>query len=196
MFTYLGRVLVAWIAVSGLIASEHHGVVKSNGIPVPGATVTAIQGSKKVATSTDDDGAYSFPDLEDGVWTIQIEMLGFAKISHEVGVAPEAPSPEWDLKMLTPAELKAALAPPPPPPAPTPAATAPAATSATATPATPAPATPASGTPANGEAPKSAAAADSTTTAGGRGNANGAGRGAAGNRPSIRAAVQIGRAHV
>ena len=70
-------------------------------IPIPGATVTAIQGDKKVVTTTDDQGAYSFPDLADGVWNVQVEMLGFAKKTEEVGIAPNAPSPTWDLKLLS-----------------------------------------------------------------------------------------------
>ena len=35
----LGRTLATCIAVTGLLASEHHGIVKSNGLPVPGASV-------------------------------------------------------------------------------------------------------------------------------------------------------------
>src|SRR5438309_545104 len=113
-FHLLGRFLLAWAAVAGLAASEHHGIVKSAGIPVPGATVTAVQGDKKIATTTDDSGAYDFPDLADGIWTINIEMLGFAKVSNEVAVAAQSPNPEWDLKMLSASDLKAALAPPAP----------------------------------------------------------------------------------
>src|ERR1700686_3039035 len=97
IFPYLGWFLAAWTAV----AAEHHGVVKSSGLAVPGATVTASQGEKKLVTTTDDQGAYSFADLPDGVWTIQVEMFGFSKVSREVGIAPNAPSPEWDLKVLS-----------------------------------------------------------------------------------------------
>lgn len=169
--TYFGRILAVWVGAAGLLASEHHGVVQAGGMPVPGATVTAVQGDKKQATTTDDNGAYSFPDLEDGVWTIQVEMLGFGKISREVGIAPEAPSPTWELKMLSAADLKKSLA---PAPAPAPAMTA-------AAPATPAP-------------PKTnPTAAAAPAPGGGRGNGNGFGGGRGGpggNRPSIRAAAQ------
>src|SRR5436305_474282 len=105
----IGRLVAVCLAVTGLFASEHHGVVKSGGLPIPGATVTATQGDKKLVTTSDDQGAYSFPDLADGVWNIQVEMLGFAKKSEEVGVAPNAPSPTWDLKFLSPAELRSSL---------------------------------------------------------------------------------------
>src|SRR5690242_10006536 len=149
MNTKLGRLVAVCLAVSGLLASEHHGVVKSGGVPIPGATVTAIQGDKKVVTTTDDQGAYSFPDLADGVWNVQVDMLGFAKKTEEVGVAPNAPSPTWDLRLLSAAEVKASLNPPAaveakPAEAPKDAPkTAPAPTNAAAQPPAPAPARPA-----------------------------------------------------
>ena len=108
-------------------ASEHHGVVKFAGLPVPGATVTATMGDKKLVAVTGPDGVYSFPDLADGVWNLQVEMLCFSPLKMEVAVAPNAPSPEWELKLLPFDEIKAA-APPPAPKAAQPAATAPAAT--------------------------------------------------------------------
>src|SRR3954466_5871335 len=100
----LGRLVAVCLAVSGLLASEHHGAVKSGGLPIPGATVTATQGDKKLVTTTDEQGAYSFPDLADGVWNIQVGMLGFAKTAEDVGVAANAPSPTWDLKLLSAAD--------------------------------------------------------------------------------------------
>jgi hypothetical protein len=99
IFNYFGRILVAWLAVMALAASEHHGIVKSNGMPVPGATVTASQGDKKLVTTTDDSGEYAFADLPDGIWTITVEMLGFSKLSREIGVTADAASPTWDLKL-------------------------------------------------------------------------------------------------
>ena len=106
--TYFGRLLAAWIAVAGLLAAEHHGTVKSGGLPVPGASVTAIKGDKKLYTTTDENGRYSFADLADGTWTIEVEMLGFAKVSNEVGVAFDAPAPEWNLKFLSMSAITAA----------------------------------------------------------------------------------------
>ncbi|SPE26782.1 hypothetical protein SBA6_1070016 [Candidatus Sulfopaludibacter sp. SbA6] len=137
IYTTLGRLLAAWIAVTGLVASEHHGIVKSGGLPVPGATVTAIKGDKKVVTTTDEQGIYSFPDLADGVWTIEVDMLGFTKVGNEVGIDSEAPSAQWELKLQTADALKAALAAAaaPPPAAATP-ATAPAASTTAPAPTT------------------------------------------------------------
>ena len=148
---HLRRFAVACLVVTGVFASEHHGTVKSGVLPIPGATVTATQGDKKLLTTTDDKGVYAFADLADGVWTIQVEMLGFAKQSRDIGIAVDAPSPEWDLKLLTQADLTAAVAaakaPPPAPPAPSQAAAPPtplaATTAATTSPAAAAPAAPA-----------------------------------------------------
>src|SRR5581483_2202251 len=92
-------ILAACFAV-GLSAAEHHGMVMSGGLPVPGATVMATQNEKKLITTTDEQGAYQFKDLPDGVWSIQVEMFGFATQSREVGIAPGAPSPEWQLHVL------------------------------------------------------------------------------------------------
>src|SRR5580658_5716611 len=103
---YLGRLLAACLAVTALMAAEHHGVVKSSGLPVPGATVTATSGDKKLVTTTDENGFYSFPELADGVWTITVEMLGFVKFSEDVGIQLDAPSPERNLKPMTSAQLK------------------------------------------------------------------------------------------
>src|ERR1019366_802801 len=118
--TLLHWMMIACSACTLLPASEHHGVVKFGGLAVPGATVTATQGDKKQVAITDPRGLYMFADLADGVWNLQVEMLCFATLKNEVAIAPNAPSPEWELKLLPLDEIKAAA----PPPATTPAATA------------------------------------------------------------------------
>jgi hypothetical protein len=144
---------VACLVVLGLAASEHHGLVKFGTVPVPGATVTATKGDKKVVAITDDTGAYTFPDLEDGTWTIKVEMLTFAPLSKEIGVIANAPPAEWDLKMLSMDDIKPSMQAAPPPP---PAGTAPTATPGTPAPTTPAP-TAAAAPPAKGKGGKNAA---------------------------------------
>ena len=97
----VGRIviLLSFVVARALMAAEYHGIVKSAGLPIPGASVTATQGEKRLATTTDEQGAYSFPNLEDGAWTITVEMLGFAKISRQVSI-PAAPSTsDWNLAM-------------------------------------------------------------------------------------------------
>ena len=103
------------MAVLNLAAVEHHGRVTFNGLPVPGVTVTATEAGKRLTAVTDQQGAYAFPDLAEGIWTIRVEMLCFAPIEREVAVAPAAPSPEWQLQMLPLAEMHGAAAPAAPP---------------------------------------------------------------------------------
>src|SRR5215469_13459366 len=107
------RAFAAWLTVAALVASEHHGTVKSAGLPLPGVTITMTEGDKKLVTTTDERGAYSFPDLADGVWNLEIEMFGFAKITRIIGIAPNAPSPDWELKLLSLDALKQEVAPRP-----------------------------------------------------------------------------------
>jgi hypothetical protein len=107
---WLRLALLAWLAAGALPAAEHHGTVKFNGVPVPGATVTASEGDRKFVAITDPQGAYAFADLADGIWNIRVEMLCFEPIVKEVAISPDAPSPEWDLKMLSLDAIKAAAA--------------------------------------------------------------------------------------
>ena len=119
----VSRLLIALLAAMSLMASEQKGVVTFGGLPVPGAVVTATQGDKKVTVITDPQGAYRFPDLADGMWTIQVQMLGFEAAKNEITVAPGAMPSMWELKMLPldqiHAEAQLTPAPKPvPPPAP------------------------------------------------------------------------------
>ena len=83
-------------------ASPYHGQVTFNGLPVPGATVTVTQGKSVSTTVTDAQGSYSFPDLPDGDWTVQIEMTGFATVRQTVTVNPNAPALQSALQLLPP----------------------------------------------------------------------------------------------
>src|SRR5437870_5133144 len=67
----------AALAMVRLPAAEHHGMVKFGGLPVPGASITATQNGRKLWTITDPQGVYSFLDLADGTWIIQVEMQLF-----------------------------------------------------------------------------------------------------------------------
>ncbi len=98
---------LAWLAVGALPASEHSGVVRFGGVPVPGATVTATQGDRRLAAVTGSQGRYAFPDLPDGAWTMRVEMLCFQPLQREVSVSAEAPAVEWELKLLPREEVQA-----------------------------------------------------------------------------------------
>lgn len=112
----LRSVIAVMLAAATLFASEQQGVVTFGGLPVPGAPVTATQGDKKYSTVTDAQGKYAFADLADGMWSIDVEMPGFAPLKNEITVAPSAAASTWELKMLPLAEMHAEtqLAPPKP----------------------------------------------------------------------------------
>ena len=111
---------MAGVLVLPMFASEHHGTVRFAGLPLPGATVTASQGAQRVGTVTGMNGAYSFPDLADGVWNLQVDMLCFASAKQDVTVGGASEAPVIDLKLLTVDEIRAIS----PAPAPVPVVTA------------------------------------------------------------------------
>jgi hypothetical protein len=90
-------VLAARVSVA---ATDHYGRVVFGAVPVPGATVTAVQGDHQRITVTDQQGVYRFTDIADGTWAFRIEMLGFATVSGDVTIAPGSPAPTWQLKLL------------------------------------------------------------------------------------------------
>jgi trimeric autotransporter adhesin len=91
------------------MASEHHGQVSFGGLPVPGASVTATQGSQQLSTVTDQEGLYSFPDLRDGTWKLQITMSCFAPLSEQIVVTPDAPLAKWELHLLPLDQMRAQI---------------------------------------------------------------------------------------
>ena len=110
MFAPIVRYSFTLLAATALLAAaEHHGTVKTGSLPVPGATITAVQGDKTIVATTDERGAYRFADLADGLWNVEVRMLGFDGTSREVAVAPGAPAPEWQLQFLTESALVTAL---------------------------------------------------------------------------------------
>ncbi len=113
MSKYLRLLCVMILLTAGTLAraSEYHGQVSFNGLPVPGATVTAIQGSKKLVAITDQQGLYSFPDLADGSWTVQVEMTGFATLKEAATVAPGGPTAKWELKLMSLDQIRTELKP-------------------------------------------------------------------------------------
>lgn len=101
---------IAFLLVCSLAAaSQYQGQVTFHGLPVPGATITATQGGKKLAAVSDQDGVFSFADLTDGTWTIEVEMQGFATGKQDVVVGPDAAgaATKFELTMLPLREIKA-----------------------------------------------------------------------------------------
>ena len=107
---YLRLCAILCFAALPLAASEHHGQVSFNGLPVPGVEVTATRDGRTLVAITDQQGLYSFPDLADGTWTMEAAMLGFASVKQQdIGVAPNAAALKWELKLLPLDQIKAQM---------------------------------------------------------------------------------------
>src|ERR1700729_2435815 len=92
-----------------LAAPAYSGQVRFGGLPVPGATVTASSGDRRLVTGTDEQGVFTLGDVDDGVWTIRVEMLGSAPIERQIVIGSPPPaaaepsalgSEPYDLKLL------------------------------------------------------------------------------------------------
>jgi trimeric autotransporter adhesin len=102
-----------FVAVVSVSAAEHHGQVVFNGFGVPGAAVTVSQDSQKYSAITDAQGRYSFSDLADGIWNIQVEMQAFSSIRQDVTVGLAAAAGQWELKLLPIDQIQGLKAAPP-----------------------------------------------------------------------------------
>jgi trimeric autotransporter adhesin len=96
---------LALVATSVTVAADEHGFVTFNGLPVPGATITAIQGDKKIIVSSDPDGRYELSGLDDGMYTVRVEMLGFAAVTRDVRAGDEIPA-TLEISLLPFEEIK------------------------------------------------------------------------------------------
>jgi hypothetical protein len=81
-------------------ASDYRGQVMFGGLPLPGATVTVTQGTKRATAVTDQGGLYTFPDLADGPGKIEIEMLCFSTVTADVTISPTSAPGKWELTLL------------------------------------------------------------------------------------------------
>src|SRR5438105_13058752 len=89
-----------------LAVGEHQGRVTFNRLPVPGATITATRGEKTIAATSNEDGAYRLSGLDEGEWTVSVEMLGFAPVSQHVTIADNSPPATFELTLLPFEEMK------------------------------------------------------------------------------------------
>ena len=92
--------LLCFTAASSAHAADHYGQVTFNGHPVPGATITAMQGATKVSTTSDADGGYALHNLADGVWQMDVSMSLFLTLHRDITVGAELPVTKWEIKML------------------------------------------------------------------------------------------------
>ena len=106
-----------WLALpSAASASQYRGQLVFGGSPVPGASVTVIQGVKRITAITDLDGMYTFADLSDGTWKIDVEMQCFTAIHADIRITPNIPIAKWELTLLPLDQLiaRTRIAQPPP----------------------------------------------------------------------------------
>jgi trimeric autotransporter adhesin len=126
----IASILLVSLTGLGLVsppgASDLAGRVLFAGLAVPGATVTATRRSDDpgksaapVSVVSDDDGAFRLPGLDDGTWTVRIEMTGFTTVSREVTL-PQ-PALVVTLTMRSPDDLVANAMPTSPSPVASPA---------------------------------------------------------------------------
>ena len=111
--TLVFAVVLAGMPGSAAAAAEYYGQVAFGGVPVPGATITATQGDLERTTSTDAQGIFRIADIADGVWTIRVEMRGFANLTREITIGPDAQPTTWELSLLPFEEIARGLPPPP-----------------------------------------------------------------------------------
>jgi hypothetical protein len=108
-FTHIlfSLVLVSLYASSLAVATEYHGQITFGGLPVPGATVVASQGTKKFTTTSDQGGVYRFDDLPDGDWKIEINLQCFSTVQADVTVVANTHAGKFELQLLPSDQLMA-----------------------------------------------------------------------------------------
>src|SRR6266852_3871552 len=79
-------------------ANAQTGVVRGNGVPVPGATVKATSGDKTLVTITDEQGQYKLDGVTNGAWVFEVEMFRFDIARKEVQFTG-ASNMEWSLTL-------------------------------------------------------------------------------------------------
>jgi hypothetical protein len=113
VYPLIATLVAASWPVAVRAATEYYGQVIFAGVAVPGATVTAARGDQRLTTSTDAQGIFRIGDIADGTWTISIGMRGFAMLSREVTIGPDAQPAMWELSLLPFEEITRGLPPPP-----------------------------------------------------------------------------------
>jgi trimeric autotransporter adhesin len=103
----LGTALLCLCVLPPARASQYFGQVTFGGMPVPGATITAIQGDKTISVVSDEGGVFRFDDLAGGQWKIQVKMLCFETIDADVTIEPKMSAAKYELKLLAADQLKA-----------------------------------------------------------------------------------------
>jgi len=101
MFRQGAKVLAVFVAIAAFCWSQT-GVVKSEGQPLPGATVRATQGGRVLTTLTGPDGKFKFDNrMTPGAWVIDVNMFGFEPIRREVQIGASPSTVDFTLQLRT-----------------------------------------------------------------------------------------------
>ena len=91
--------LLALLLVLPSGVNAQRGVVQSEGIPIPGATVRATDGDRVVVALTDQSGTFTLNGITPGTWVIEVAMFGFEAASHEVRLDAKPRQLDFRLQM-------------------------------------------------------------------------------------------------
>ncbi len=75
------------------------GVVKSDGLPIPGATVKATQGERILLTVTDANGDFKIDGMGAGTWIVEVDMFGFDHARKEVQIGQTPAKIDFTLQL-------------------------------------------------------------------------------------------------
>src|SRR5258708_6317744 len=100
LFQLASALVLLFVYLTHAHAAEHHGTVMFAGFPVPGATVTVIKGAEHHSTITDIRGLYSFPDLTEGIWALEVKMLCFVELKLSITAGEGSPETRLELQAL------------------------------------------------------------------------------------------------
>src|ERR1051326_6977968 len=81
-----------------LSAAQESGIVRAADQVIPGAAVTASQGTAKIIAYTDENGRYSM-NLPSGSWELHVEVLGFITSTRQVTIGDQPDFQNWTLEM-------------------------------------------------------------------------------------------------
>jgi hypothetical protein len=109
----IAGLFVAMAALPFAAASDLTGRITFADRGVPGVTVIATHDDRVDTTLSSDDGSFQFPRLDDGVWTIRVEMRGFVGAARDVALprAADAEPLTFALTLQSYAEIMASAPP-------------------------------------------------------------------------------------
>jgi hypothetical protein len=91
--------IVAFLGFALSIAWGQSGTVKSEGQPIPGATVRATQGDRVLITVTGANGTFTLDKMTPGAWTVEVTMFGFEASQREVQIGASPSKIDFNLEL-------------------------------------------------------------------------------------------------